>query len=268
MIELKVGSQLVRVDRGELIGYEVEGHEYIHQKGSPGWRQSDTEMFPIIGPTDEAGFKVATPRGEAAQDQHGLLRELPYTLESQDEHQLIFSKSYDAGAWVRNSKFPLKSTAEWLRWPYEFRFTKQFRLLREGLEIKLTVEGEADMPFMLGYHPAFKLYTHSPVVLAGDKEIPLKAIMDAGSRALEIPNCQTLTLQDAEHITIKTQGFGHFMCWTEVENMVCLEPIMFYPYAVSQENLAEGMVALGEEKREFYIRLLPRILQSSPDAPR
>ncbi|TDQ29059.1 aldose epimerase family protein [Zeaxanthinibacter enoshimensis] len=268
MIELKAGAQRVRVDQGELVGYEVEGHEYIHQKGSPGWRQSDTEMFPIIGPTDEAGFKVATPRGEAVQDQHGLLRELPYTLEEQEEQLLVFTKTYDAGDWVRNSKFPLKSTAEWLRWPYEFRFTKRFRLLREGLEIKFIVEGEEGMPFMLGYHPAFKLYTDNPTVLAGDKEIPLKAILDAGSRALEVPDCQAVTLQDIEHITIRTQDFGHFMCWTEVDNMVCLEPITFYPYAVSQENLTDGMMKLGDKAREFSVRLLPRILQSSPDAPR
>ena len=69
---LQHNAQTVRIDDGELIAYLVGAREYIHQKGSPGWRSSDTEMFPIIGPTAEAGFAVETPRGKATQDQHGL----------------------------------------------------------------------------------------------------------------------------------------------------------------------------------------------------
>ncbi|MGB5667231.1 MAG: aldose 1-epimerase, partial [Maribacter sp.] len=75
MVVLKVDKQKVKIDAGELVGYLVDAHEYIHQKGSPGWRNSDTEMFPIIGPTADADFKVKTPNGIAVQDQHGLLRE-------------------------------------------------------------------------------------------------------------------------------------------------------------------------------------------------
>ena len=78
MIELKNANQVVTIDAGELTGYRVNDHEFIHQKGSPGWRSSDTEMFPIIGPTAEAGFRVQTPRGEARQDQHGLLPAFGY----------------------------------------------------------------------------------------------------------------------------------------------------------------------------------------------
>ena len=37
-----------------------------------------------------------------------------------------------------------------------------FALTDEGLEIAFTVSGERDMPFMLGYHPAFKLHSKTP----------------------------------------------------------------------------------------------------------
>ncbi len=61
MIELKFSNQSVKIDAGELVGYKIEGHQYIHQKGSLGWQNSDTEMFPIIGPTAEAvQFKIST----------------------------------------------------------------------------------------------------------------------------------------------------------------------------------------------------------------
>jgi len=35
---LKVGDQQVKIEVGELVGYQVSGHEYMHQKGNPGWR--------------------------------------------------------------------------------------------------------------------------------------------------------------------------------------------------------------------------------------
>ena len=39
----------VVLEKGELISFQKEGVEYIHQKGDRGWSNSDTEMFPIIG---------------------------------------------------------------------------------------------------------------------------------------------------------------------------------------------------------------------------
>ena len=51
----------VVVDSGELVSYSKYGEELIHQKGDRGWRNSDTEMFPIIGPVNEAGFQVQVP---------------------------------------------------------------------------------------------------------------------------------------------------------------------------------------------------------------
>ena len=89
---------------GELIGYRVGDFEYMHQKGSPGWRSTDTEMFPIIGPTADAHFEVRTSRGIAVQDQHGLLREMPYELMEQSDSHAIFRKTYSAGTKIINSK--------------------------------------------------------------------------------------------------------------------------------------------------------------------
>ena len=70
MVTLKNKNSQVGIDAGELVSYVVNGHEFIHQKGSPGWGSADTEMFPIIGPVNEAGFRVQTPKGSAVQDQH------------------------------------------------------------------------------------------------------------------------------------------------------------------------------------------------------
>lgn len=62
IIQLELNDRFVAIEEGELISFKVTDHEFMHQKGSPGWSSSDTEMFPIIGPVDEAGFKVQHQR--------------------------------------------------------------------------------------------------------------------------------------------------------------------------------------------------------------
>ncbi len=253
MIELKLKNTVVNIDAGELVGYVVDGYEYIHQKGSAGWGNSDTEMFPIIGPTAKAGFQVQTPRDIAIQDQHGLLRELEYELVLQKEMEAVFQKSYKAHTQVKNSKFPKKSDKEYLFWTYDFLFQKQFLLTDEGLEITFTVSGELDMPFMLGYHPAFKLHSKNPVIVWGDKTISLEEILAVGDRAYEIADCEELLLKDEKELRVKTEGFGNFMLWTPEPNMLCIEPISFYPYAVEQRNLNEGFQYLDDGAKTFKV---------------
>tara|TARA_R110002050_G_scaffold1281_4_gene9324 strand:- start:69036 stop:69821 length:786 start_codon:yes stop_codon:yes gene_type:complete len=255
LVNLFSGNQTVKIDSGELVSYQVDGHEYIHQKGSLGWRNSDTEMFPIIGPTAEADFKVSTPKGEAIQDQHGLLRELVYELIEATDKIAVFQKKYSANTKVKNSKYPAKSNEEFLQWPYDFDFKKVYELTEKGLEVSFIIVGENGMPFMLGYHPAFNLATKNPSVIANEKEISLAEVLKVGSRALQVGNCNEIILKDKNSLKISTEGFGNFMLWTEVDNMICIEPITFYPYAVAQENLSEGFSHLGDKLAVFKMQI-------------
>lgn len=258
MVILNSNHVKVGIDTGELVSFVVDGHEFIHQKGSPGWGSSDTEMFPIIGPVNEANFRVRTPKGEAVQDQHGLLRQMPYELESQTETSAVFAKRYLAGTAVNNSKYPDKSTEPQLAWPYDFVFEKSFQLKDDVLEITFQISGEKGMPFMLGYHPAFKLYSNSPKIVVKGREISLDEVLAVGNRAFQVPDCSSITLKDSRQITVETEGFGHFMCWTEVDNMVCIEPISFYPYDVQQSHLHEGFLHL-DGTATFKVSLKPGV---------
>ena len=121
-------NSIVKIEKGELVSFLKNKEELIHQKGQPGWRNSDTEMFPVIGPTEANDFMVSTPKGNAIQDQHGLLRELTYNLTESGENFAVFQKDYAANTSVKNSKFPEKSPKEKLSWPYDFRFKKLFEL--------------------------------------------------------------------------------------------------------------------------------------------
>ncbi len=258
MEELVLKNANVHIENGELASYKIDGHEFIHQKGSPGWRNSDTEMFPIIGPTDEADFKVDTPRGPAIQDQHGLLRELSYDMISKGMTSAVYQKEYVANTRVANSKYPEKSTAKKLSWSYDFNFQKSFSLSEDGLEISFKIIGEEGMPFMLGYHPAFKLHIEEPSIETNDRNISLKEVLSVGSRALQVANCENILLKDKKSLSIKTKGFGNFMLWTEVPNMVCIEPITFYPYAVEANDLHKGFDFLGKEPKEFIVQITPK----------
>ena len=259
MVKLNLHDQLVKIDEGELVGYSAEGHEYIHQKGSPGWRNSDTEMFPIIGPTNEANFRVTTPKGAAVQDQHGLLREMAYQLVSQTETKAVFRKQYVSGTSIKNSKYPSKSTEEYLSWPYNFEFTKSFEISENGLRIQFKIRGEEGMPFMLGYHPAFKLTSERASIKTAERTIALQEVLDVGSRALPVMDCNSLILVDVGELIIKTEGFGNFMLWTEVPNMLCIEPITFYPYAVSQKKLHSGFQPVNRSENIFSVIIQPNI---------
>ncbi|WP_419213940.1 aldose 1-epimerase [Maribacter sp. X9] len=255
--ELNIGNHHVEIDGGELVSYQVDGHEFMHQKGNPGWRNVDTEMFPIIGPTNEADFRVKTLKGTAIQDQHGLLREMNYGLTKTSESSAVFIKKYSANKVVLNSKYPNKSNEEKLSWPYDFEFQKSFELKEDGLEITFTISGEEGMPFMLGYHPAFMIRSENAKIFTGDRELTIPEIMAVGSRALQVPDTTTILLKDDRAVQIKTEGFGHFMLWTEVPNMVCIEPITFYPYTVAQQDLAEGFMYLKNKPMTFKVSLNP-----------
>jgi galactose mutarotase-like enzyme len=256
-ISLVHGRQKVSIGDGELLSYQADGHEFMHQKGSPGWRSTDTEMFPVIGPTAEAGYRVQVPKGNAIQDQHGLLREMPYEQTEHGENTARFVKKYTAGNLVPNSKYPDKSTAKLLLWPYSFHFTKSFELDDTGLSIYFEITGDKGMPFMLGYHPAFKLNTAEPLVSTAKVNVSLGEVLAAGSRALQVPDANRITLKDDRELTLETNGFRHFMLWTEVPGMICIEPITFYPYSVTQRQLHQGFDYLEEERSSYSVHLMP-----------
>jgi len=250
----------VAIDKGELISFQNEHQEYIHQKGSKGWRNSDVEMFPIIGPTSENNYRVHTKNGDAIQDQHGLLRELDYTLISSDAETAHFIKKYKKNTKVVNSKFPKKSTEPALFWPFDFTFEKKFYLKNNTLKIDFILTSEIGMPFMLGYHPAFLLSNSgTETLMANGKKITLPEIYEAGHNAFPVLNSEKIILEntDKNHLEISTTGFHNFMLWTQVDNMLCIEPITQYTSYTGQKFSEENMrLSEGKNSFSFEIKIL------------
>ena len=247
----------VIIEKGELISFQKNSQEYIHQKGNKGWRNSDDEMFPVIGPTSKNNFRVHTKNGDAILDQHGLLRELEYTLVSSNENSAKFIKEYKKNTQITNSKFPKKSSEENLFWPFNFTFKKNFTLKKDVLNIDFIIESERGMPFMLGYHPAFLLSDSGKETLESNgKEITLADIYKAGSNAFPVLNSDKILLKNLnkKNLEINIKGFDNFMLWTEVDNMLCIEPITQYTSYTDQKFSEENM-SLSKGKNIFSVAI-------------
>ena len=247
----------VQVDSGKIASYTIDGFEYVHQRAT-GWSHSDTEMFPIIGPTAKADYRVQVNDSKVVLDQHGLLREFPYKHLLSEGELSKWVKKYQAFTELTNSKYPENSPETVQFWPYDFTFTKSFGFNEKGLEITFEIEADKKMPFMLGYHPAFKINPAYKTELIVDQQIhTLQNVLDVGSKAYEIAHSTRLILKNEKSIAIETEGFNHFMCWTEVPEMLCIEPITFYPGSVDQKELHKGFQTMNITKRTFKTSIYP-----------
>ena len=249
----------IKIVKGELVSYIKNKEELIHQIGDPGWKHSDTEMFPIIGPTVSNDFKVSTPKGICILDQHGLLRELEYLLIKKEATIATFKKSYTANSEVKNSNFPHRSNKTTVSWPYDFSFIKSYELTNSHLKIYFEINAEIGMPFMFGYHPAFKVSGNcNEFCTNAEQKVTLPQILERGSKAYPFLNsCEINLIKDKGYnIQIKTEGFNNFMLWTEVPNMLCIEPITNYPYKETKE-LTPDFFDLATGKDLFLVVIKP-----------
>ncbi|MGB0891892.1 MAG: aldose 1-epimerase [Flavobacteriaceae bacterium] len=254
-IVLQKDSITATILNGELISLKCNNEEFIHQKGNKGWSKSDDEMFPIIGNIKKNDFKVITKKGVAIQDQHGLLREMNYNLLNSNLETAKYIKTYTKNTLIKNSKYPKKSTKEHVFWPYDFIFKKEFSILNNGLKIDFIFNSEKNMPFMLGYHPAFLLSnTGNEKIECESNIITIKDVLNAGANAFPFLNSNTILLHNIQkkNIEITTTGFKDFMLWTEVNNMLCIEPITTYVPDI-KEVYSEKNMLLSKEENRFSI---------------
>jgi hypothetical protein len=55
------------------------------------------------------------------------------------------------------------------------------------------------------------------------------------------------------------------MLWTEVPNMVCIEPITYYPYALPQTQFHNGFQYLGTAEKVFKVHIFVKSDEDSSD---
>ncbi len=252
-------NSIVNIEKGELISYQYHKEELMHQKGSPGWENTDTEMFPVIGPTSANKYIVSTEKGDCIQDQHGFLRFLNYKLVDQNHTRAVYEKTYKANTKIKNNLFPKSSNEDYVFWPFGFAFTKSFELTNDRLKIAFEIISDEGMPFMLGYHPAFKLSgDKTEYCLVADKKVTVQQVIDKGGPSFPFFDLEEISLikEKGYNIRVKCGGFGNMMLWTEYDNMICIEPISHYPDLEKQQYSEKNLrISTGNEK--FLTEIIP-----------
>lgn len=252
-------NSIVKIERGELISYFKNNEELIHQKGNPGWHRSEIEMFPIIGPTSANNNQVSTQKGKCIQDQHGFIRDLKYHIIKKNQNIAILEKIYTANTKIKNHRFPKYSNEEFVFWTYDFSFKKSFELENNSLKINFEFHSEKGMPFMFGFHPTFKLSGKgNEHIKVKDQNITIDDVMEKGGAAYPFFDVNQISLikKDGQNIILKTEGFNNIMFWTEVKNMVCLEPITQYP-DIETQNYSEKNMRISNGKEVFLVEIIP-----------
>jgi hypothetical protein len=110
---------------------------------------------------------------------------------------------------------------------------------------------------MLGYHPAFLLSnTGKETLISNDTEVTLADVYKAGANAFPILNADKIILKNIgrSDLEITTKNFNNFMLWTEVDNMLCIEPITQYTSYTDQKFSEENM-SLSTGKNSFSVTI-------------
>jgi len=252
-------NSIVKIEKGELISYQYHKEELMHQKGSLGWENTDTEMFPVIGPTSANKNIVSTKKGDSIQDQHGFLRELDYQLIEHVSDKLVYVIKYKANTKIRNNRFPESSKEEFVFWPFDFAFKKTFELTNKSLKIVFEITSDEGMPFMLGYHPAFKLLgDKTEYCLVGSKKVTIQEVIDKGGPSFPFFDLEEISLikEVGYNVKVKASGFKNMMLWTEFDNMICIEPITHYP-DLEKQKYSEKNLRISTGSEIFFTEIIP-----------
>lgn len=117
-----------------------DGHEYLWQAGHQ-WPRCAPILFPFICRQPDDRYLVDGVEYEVSQ--HGFARDLEFGIDSRSSDHVSMTMSADS--WSRG------------RYPFEFSLSVTYRVRGAALRVGFEVanNGVTDMPFALGWHPAF-----------------------------------------------------------------------------------------------------------------
>ncbi len=128
----------------EVISFQskADGLERVWGRDPKGWRNCNPILFPITGPLKDGKYIVDGK--EYGFGQHGFARDSEFTIESSTADSATLSLTYS------------DETLE-KYYPYRFKLSVTYQLEGYKLKLNYTLENldDVDLPFMLGFHPAF-----------------------------------------------------------------------------------------------------------------
>jgi galactose mutarotase-like enzyme len=221
----------------QLVSLQKNGVEYMHGGGKPenerdpGWPNSEIIMFPIVGPALDG--KIHTPKGTIPMGQHGIVRYLPFTLTHATQNEATYTLHYAANDAVPTPKGETP-------WPYSFSIEKKYTLTDNGLEFlaRVTNESGEPMPYMFGWHPAFRFDSLNQTL----NELPLAIVRQAQPAVIVASNYVS-----TRGLSVRS-NCSHTMLWCPSEGQLfCIEPVS-HPAVFSGIREPAGVLAPHESK--------------------
>jgi galactose mutarotase-like enzyme len=256
-------SAVVNNENAQLVSLQRDKVEYMHGGGLPeeqksaedkkGWQNSEIVMFPIVGPAKEN--KIIIHGGEYPLGQHGIARHLPWSIMSQNAQGITFLQEYDANEPVQHGKmaFPMA-------WSHAYSMEKTYRLEKEKFVAEFSIQNRSStpMPFMLGWHPAFRMSDkkESVTITANDQTITLDQVLEASMKsALFVTGKEIMYTDDEKSFTVRSD-MGKFMLWSPADTLLlCIEPVTDFLDKSGLTGIPGHFSILPEHEAKFYVEI-------------
>ncbi len=200
--------------------------ELLWQADPTFWAYRNPILFPIVGSTFDK--KIHLFGQEYEMGNHGFARQLDFQLRTQDEHSVTMG--LHASVMTRK------------QYPFEFDLEVTYTLSANQIKIEYRVRNEdkKDMPFSIGFHPAFMLDDTDAAILSFPSSEKNELISAAPHRVLmndaffsqeptlllEYPASPYVDL-NRPNVTIRVgcSGFRWLAFWKKTgANFICIEP--------------------------------------------
>ena len=236
-VQLKApgASACIALMGAEPTSWRVADHELVWEADPAHWSRHAPILFPVVGASTDGVIRLGGQR--YPMPQHGFARDSTFTLVDKDEHSARLRLT--------------ESNQTWAHFPFRFELNVAVTLTSNELELAFEVRNahESDMPYALGFHPAFRwpFDTDTPaehtIVFQNEENPEVRTITNSGllsrqsSRRLPLngrrlaldPDLFTTALVFLEarsralrfaspsgaSIELETDDFPHLALWTK-----------------------------------------------------
>lgn len=213
----------------EVISFKKnDGDEMIWDRNKEDWHNCNPILFPIFGPLKDGKYEYDGK--EYSFGQHGFLRRSEFKFEEikKDELTLSFQSDEDS----------LKV------YPFKFKMTVNYKLIEDKVILSYKVDNldEKQLPFEIGFHPAFNCsnvydedfkdwYVEFEKEEDWGKKLPLSDFVNEESSSRFFYDGHNSDYVDVRNnkkgIRVCIKGFSTLGFWHKSPNarFICIEPI-------------------------------------------
>ena len=243
---------------GQLCSLRSGDVEYMHH-GKTAWLNTEMVMFPVVGPV--RNHRVDVGSLAYALDQHGISRVVPFRVENSDDGSISVVQHYD-GSFLENPKGH-NLRLNWMPYTLEKRFSIDKDVV--SCELIVTNDSVFDMPYMIGWHPAFRVFgdvSFGSLAIDSSTSLTLERLLKEGGVRL-VKDVNSVEYVDDEHegqgMIVASDDLDHAMIWSpgKESGLVCIEFVSHLPSEDRAYFTGDNEILEPGEKKSYTITLEP-----------